>query len=203
MNSLNILNETKNLILNTLVKVLFYFVLPLLTLSLLRVPKIGFIPVMYLHIFLGITVAITFFCRRKINYNNKTYVILLFFYLIGLGSMFTFTRVINAIPAFIMGLMFTTIFFERKKAHTYQLFDKDNNPIQILGSFQDITERKNAEIAKDTFLATMSHEMRTPLTAVIGMNELLQETNLTSKQSEYTKLIENGGIYYLQLFSTV
>ena len=49
-------------------------------------------------------------------------------------------------------------------------------------------EREKAEIAnrvKSQFLTTMSHEIRTPLNAVLGMLELLENTDLNQSQREY------------------
>lgn len=47
--------------------------------------------------------------------------------------------------------------------------------------------------AKDLFLARMSHEIRTPLNGVIGLAELLRETDPSPRQREYIALIDSAG----------
>jgi signal transduction histidine kinase/CheY-like chemotaxis protein len=60
-----------------------------------------------------------------------------------------------------------------------------------------------ANKAKSQFLATMSHEMRTPLNGVIGISGLLMETKLQQKQLEYAKLIKISGESLLSLINDI
>lgn len=50
-------------------------------------------------------------------------------------------------------------------------------------------EAEEASRARGNFLATMTHELRTPLSGVIGMSRLLNTTELTAEQREYVDSI--------------
>ena len=53
--------------------------------------------------------------------------------------------------------------------------------------------------AKSNFLATMGHEIRTPMTGVLGMSELLLATPLDDRQRGYAKAIHQSGELMLRL----
>jgi len=57
--------------------------------------------------------------------------------------------------------------------------------------------------AKSRFLATISHEMRTPLNGVIGMAGLLDDTALTLEQRNYVDAIRSSGEALLSLINEI
>jgi len=58
-------------------------------------------------------------------------------------------------------------------ANVASVVDKEGSPIEIVHSMRDITRLKEADEAKTLFLATASHELKTPLTVIQGFAQLL------------------------------
>ncbi|MDH3346854.1 MAG: PAS domain S-box protein [Desulfobulbaceae bacterium] len=90
-------------------------------------------------------------------------------------------------------------------------------PLRMLGVVQDITARKKLEQdiihakeaaekgtqTKSAFLANMSHEIRTPMNAVVGLTEVVLETELDDNQRDHLNTVCNSAKSLLALLNDI
>ncbi len=82
-------------------------------------------------------------------------------------------------------------------AYLYRLRLKRRHEYQLIAQKREVAEQ--ASQAKSRFLANLGHEVRTPMTGVLGMSELLLSTSLDTKQQGQVQSIRRAGEHLLRL----
>lgn len=110
------------------------------------------------------------------------------------GKVFLVSATIFAVAAYLLVITSTSFWVNNPILSTGLLIGLIVLPIFIYTLLNNINkERKRAQqasLAKDRFIANMSHEMRTPLNGIIGMSDMLAKTTLNIEQRECANTIQ-------------
>jgi len=92
----------------------------------------------------------------------------------------------------------------RTEAANRQLAETNRELENALEEAQRLEEESRAaDVAKTEFLATMSHEFRTPLNGIFGCAQLIESTELNAEQAECVQTIQRSGERLLSALSAV
>lgn len=100
--------------------------------------------------------------------------------------------------------------------HARPVFDAEGNLIWLEGFVEDITarmekeraerERQAAEAAnkaKNDFIATISHELRTPMNSILGLTDVALQTDLDEEQRDYLETARDSALHLLDIINDI
>ncbi|MEP1152385.1 MAG: ATP-binding protein [Balneola sp.] len=102
----------------------------------------------------------------------------------------------NIIALLVLG--FSLYVFKRSYLHDRESLNNAIEEIKV-----EKVKAESADKAKSQFLATISHEMRTPLNGIVGISEILSETDLNAEQIEMVKNLSYSSNMLHSLISDV
>lgn len=103
------------------------------------------------------------------------------------------------------------------KTRAFPVLDAEGRFCRLVGIAEDVTDTKREEAAilaakeaaeaasraKSNFLAAMSHEIRTPMNAIVGMTDLVLDTDLSRQQREDLNTVKASADFLLNIINDI
>ncbi|MBN2618140.1 MAG: hypothetical protein JXR64_07480 [Spirochaetales bacterium] len=138
-----------------------------------------------ISVVLLLLISVVYFILSRYAYNNFQVILLLVLYI----SLMIVNLIFTVTP--ILALL-------KKQLHIQQSYAHELENHMELAEHLIQKSNKDANI-KNEFLSNISHEIRTPMHGIIGMTELLQDTELDETQLEYLHILKKSGGTLLSL----
>jgi signal transduction histidine kinase/CheY-like chemotaxis protein len=105
-----------------------------------------------------------------------------------------------------IGSMLEVVLLSLALADRIKLLRKEKSEMEVIS--RDILKIANDQLEKsnrmkDAFIATISHEIKTPMNAILGSSQLLREESLTKQQTEYIDTIDSSGDLLVSILDNV
>lgn len=229
MNHLNYQNK----LLQEISKALAILTPPLLLISLIRIPTLGFIFVMKLQIVCVSATVLNYFLLGKIKAKYNIITLILSFFIVGMGAIFQNKGVVFGHIFFLCSILISSVFFNFRETLSIfvltiiiqylesYLFNIPISHLNILAgmilsfgiirtiyNMRSALEAANDKLSKTLeqkkiFFSSLTHELRTPLVGVKNGIDLLKDTNLDQSQKELIEIIDFSNYSLMNLVNEI
>ena len=143
-------------------------------------------------VYSGLLVIYMIYKKEKLDFSKKI-IVFLFAFLSLIGIIISWVNPSVSINSSIMGLVIALIYFTM-----------ENPDLKIINELEkDKEEANEASKAKTDFLSNMSHDIRTPMNAIIGFSESLLTENMPVNQKNEVQSIYDAASTLLGIINNI